>query len=499
MFSFLNARVILTHFFQKCNCFFEKVEKNLQIKIKGVADVLGEVYNYDEVKEMKRVLCIAVALCLVMGICIWGYQSVSEEYPSSNREMLARYCLIDDKNDKYINTVDALEVFLKIVDEERKDYWLSDWYSIDELEVLDETVDEETKKLLMQLYNEPYFLTVEDILRLDYSADITEYDALLFAVRLIGDTYFCVDSSAEYGYRTKEEVYGKAKEKGLIKSKNSRNAEKPISREKFYDIVSRAINTQFSLGGDGGPTKVKYADFLEKRLRKVDSEIVVTTTEIEIPFKWNDDFSVSAEMPLDLKNNDFDEDITAYTQSGKKIIAVAYGEKPDGIAVTAAQLCEMAARAYPEKLKEIEICYYKYDFEVHTKEEYIFKLDTSNIDIICQGNAPKVGVYTRNKGQWPVKTLSMAEGYSFKAGYFYTIVCKEHKYRKDEYNDTGYATFGNDTDRNTISDFGNRGSFGARYLDEIRLIEIKATKTGSDTFKVIVTPISENTFAVIEQ
>ncbi len=456
---------------------------------------------------MKRIMSLLVvllslAILIFMGIkvAVKAPEYVSGVYVGNSVDILNKYGLIDENADEYINTVDALKVFMKIYEEDFGGSWISSWYSIDELEMLDETVDEDIKKLLMELYYEaPYFLTVEDIIRLDYSADMTEYDALLFAVRLIGDTYYCVDQSAEYGYRTKEEVYSKAKEKGLIGSKKSHNAEKPILREKFYDIVCRAIHTEYSSGGMAGAMKVKHVDYLEKRLNSEKSETTVTTQEIEIPFKWNDDFSLSIEMPLDLKNDDFDEKITAYTQSGRKISAIAYGGKPNGIAVTSAQLCEMVAKAYPEKLKEIEICYYKYDFERHTKEEYILKIDTSNIDVIREGDSPKVDTYIRNKGQWPVQELSLKDGQLFKAGHYYTIVGKQHKYRKEKYNDTSYATFKNYTEQNTVSNFGNLGSFGAMYLDEIRLIEIKAEKTGADKFKVTVSPISEDMFKVIEK
>ena len=452
---------------------------------------------------MKKVLSIITVISIALGMCACGTTvpesenvAVFVENIGDSRVILAKYKLIDDKTDEYINTLDALKVFLRIFDEEFKGYWIEDWYCIDELAVLDDTVDEDTKKLLMQLYNERYFFKTEDILRLDYEEDMKEYDALLFAVRLIGDTYSCVDAPVEYSYSTKEEVYNRAQEKGLIKSANSKNADKPILRKEFYDLICRALNTEYSMGGYAGETRVKHIDYLEKRLYATKKEYDVTTKVSDIE---NGEFSIPEEMLFKFENEDFTKEITVYTQSGKQVyITNDYGHG-ENVLLTDIQLCEMAAKIYPESPEKIEVRYYDYDFDLFTKEEYVYNFDVSDIEIVRSGDAPTGGKYVRNKGQWPLQKLSLKEGEVFEKGTYYVICGKEEKYRKEEYNSTEYAVFKANDTANELTDFGVEGSFGVNKFDDVWLIKMKVSKSENGKIIISMTEKSESKLEVIEQ
>lgn len=418
-----------------------------------------------------------------------------EGYEAYNFDVLKKSGVIDDNDSEYIKVSDALDVFIKITcDEEDNEYYLEDWYAIDKLEVLDDSVNEELKGKLMNFYNRYDMITVDDILRLDYDAQLTEYDALLFAVRLIGDTYSCTDASEELFYKEKTEVYQKAFEKKLIDSDNCDNADKPILRKEFYEIINRAIFTLYNSGGYSGVSEVRIVDWL-LREPAVDNT-VVTTEEISPEIIWHEDFSVSWIVPEECKENRYFTSMRAYTESGKHVRGIGSGFF-DSISST--EIMEMVVAAYPEKLARIEIEHSKSDYDADTRKEYVFTIDTSNINVVCTGVAPEAGTYVTNKRQWPLQELSLEDGYEFKEGTYYILVSKEHEYRKDEYNNRSFAAFIAPKTANTLDGFGKLGSFGTSYFEEIRLVEATVSSNGTDDFTVTMTPPSESLFEVKER
>ena len=171
-------------------------------------------------------------------------------------------------------------------------------------------------------------------------------------------------------------------------------------------------------------------------------------------------------------------------------------------------------RAYPENPKYLRGKITKYYNDWAEKEEWIFNIDISDIQVIIFGNEMKPGIFKRFVGQWVPETISLDEGQYFKKNAYYLISSYEDinkaierkKYIEmitgSEYklNLVSYAIFKVEKDTSIINNENgdlNLNS-GGLNLDEIRIREIIISGNNNDGFTLFVTPESTNIFIVKE-
>jgi hypothetical protein len=183
-----------------------------------------------------------------------------------------------------------------------------EWYLIKELAPLDKKFSEEEKSFLISLFyavKRP-LLTREELFSLSLNAPLTEYDALKYVTRFIGNTYSCIDKPEEIGFTEQGQTYARAFDRKLILSKGEENASKPILRKDFYILLASAMNTKVSFGGDL-TVEATYFSFFENKAEKIymqEKKDLVHTGSLYAKPKFNDDFSLSWNVKKRLLDDD---------------------------------------------------------------------------------------------------------------------------------------------------------------------------------------------------
>lgn len=404
-------------------------------------------------------------------------------YKEGSFDYLCKYNIVEESDEEYITYREALRAFATLLGEDGSHSDLSDWYAIDEFEVLDDKINDDDKVLLLSIMEWRYILTRDDILSVDMDGLLTEGDALTFAVRSVGDTYSCTDYPVEMDYTTCEQVYCRACEKELWTSDNIENCNAPIKRYDFYELMNKVLFSSYASGGYAGVSYVRHINFFDRE-ETAAKEWTVTSEEIEVPIK-NDNLNFSWIKP-EFVTNDYFMSIDLLNDKGEEKGYSTSGRPHEKIADT--EIIEMILRNNGEKLSKLKVTYSLSDWTNRERAEYCFYIDLSFINVIHEGTPPTPDIYYRNKGQWPVKKLSLKEGEVFEEGKFYVIAGKETKYRKEEFNSTSYSVFRARKTENTVTDFGTTGSFGTNYGD-VRLMVAEI-----DMNTVRISAISEATF-----
>lgn len=404
----------------------------------------------------------------------------------------------DLKKDGYITNLETLEFIHKIVaGENTRD--LSEWYMGNTLEPLD-YLDDSIKSLLLDLLHagKNLILTYDDILSIDLEEETTNYQALVYITRMIGNTYGCTDYPEEYYYTEPSQTYQAAYEKGIIDEMQMENANLPILRQDFYALIHKAIFTEMTTGGYAVSKGRTIDDIISRNERTAQPEEapVESVNSVALAAVADDHMAISWTLPdayAHLYEEKYGTFFTVYTEDGKSVGGMGMGGMHTEISTTT--MIQYLAGAYPAKLDFIRCEYYRY--QGNEREEWTFDIDLPDITMQVEGTALSPGVFTHNENEWVPQKISLADGQRFRKDAYYLLTSYAHTYRKPEYNDVSRAVFTVEEDTDVFLNTKNVYlGVGRIYLEDIHIQEVMIHRTDKNQFIVRVTPESTETFTV---
>ncbi len=490
------------------------------VPIRMVCEAMGVTVNWDEGSKTVSLTCDDSFLADVNQDKDFGDQAIAffeqittagdnVSYEEGNLTLLAELGVIsmeDLNKNSYISNADALKTLHKAMGfdpEQPPD--LREWYRGTTLEPLD-YLDDAFKGVLLDLrYNgRNQVVTYDDILHMDFDKAITEYEALVYITRMIGDTYSCMDVPEELDFTEKSQTYQAAYEKGIIANTDMAGADLPILCTDFYDMVHKAIFVEVDIGGYT-PTTGRYVDTLINNMKEKDTppqeEVIVNTHAISAEPVLHDDMSITWVLPDGITEEDW-TDIALVTSDGTVINRASTTQAVTHIGAT--EIIDYITYAYPTKLDAIRCTYYQYEADATVREAYSFDIDISSITMQIEGDEITPGVYTHFQNQWVPERISLAEGQLFKNGAYYLLTSYEHAYRIPDYNLTSRVVFRAYETSNTLSELYKtdngipRFISGGVYMEDMHIQEVRVTGVPDTGFLLSVTPESTGIFKVEE-
>ena len=186
------------------------------------------------------------------------------QYEKGNLTPLIKFGIISDDDlnkSEYITTQEALNTIQKFYTMPSESYF-NRWYSSDKFESLN-NIDDSSKKLLIHLHSRN-LLTLDDIAELKLEDNLTNLQALTYTIRMTGSTYDCSSQIKEIRLSEPSDIYSTAYERNFIDTKDTANAQSPISRANFYELLNKILFFNYSRGGGAGI----YTTNLYKTLQK---------------------------------------------------------------------------------------------------------------------------------------------------------------------------------------------------------------------------------------
>ena len=438
------------------------------------------------------------------------YQTV--KYQAGNLDILVELSIISDEElnkGGYITNMETLTTFFSLIGGSYNGYQLSRWYSDDELKPLD-YLDDETKIMLLELSsnaNRP-ILTREDMLTLEFNENLTNYQALKYVTRLLGNTYGCTDTPEELEFTEKSQTYQAAYDKGIIQTIDMNDADAPILRKDFYQLIHKAIFVVIDVGGYA-PSKARFVDSLIERAERQEQpeEEEEEPAAIEIPIEAviNPDLSITWSVPEEYRQLIGADPMTDFaTIDDQGVVDLQLGSASFSEKLYAEQFIELYAKHYPQNFEYLRCTYYDFDLETGFGQRYYFDIDISNISMKIEGTQIKPGVFTNFKRQWVPESISLAEGYTFKENNYYLITTYDHAHRVPEYNRVTHMVFRAYETANTLyhPDAPNGGQLfiiaGGLDLEEAHIQELTIKGNATQGYTICATPESNEIFTVVE-
>lgn len=186
------------------------------------------------------------------------------QYKKGDLTPLIEFGIISDDDlnkGEYITTQEALNTIQKFYTMPSESYF-NRWYSSDKFESLN-NIDDSSKKLLIHLHSRN-LLTLDDIAELKLEDNLTNLQALTYTIRMTGSTYDCSSQIKEIRLSEPSDIYSTAYERNFIDSEDTANAQSPISRADFYELLNKILFFNYSRGGGAGI----YTTSLYKTLQK---------------------------------------------------------------------------------------------------------------------------------------------------------------------------------------------------------------------------------------
>lgn len=426
--------------------------------------------------------------------------SVQTPAPTSKKditEQLLKYNIIDEADidkDEYITVLEALKALGNLEYDEEYGYSadLSDWYYGDTFAPLD-YLDDEIKEMLLALSRWRSALKEDELLELDFNSNLTEYKALVYLTRMLGNTYGCTDYPIERDFTEVSQTYNSAVEKGLIDSADISYADEAITREKFYSLLIKTIYAPFLSGGEAGVNENRYIEMLNRRAKRIASATPKPekkeAEKIEIAVVFNDDMSVHWTVPDEYKERG--THISYITENGD--VEGLYGSLHIWEEIEADEIIKMISYNNGNVPKAIR-CEYTSD-----EGDVYFDIDLSNIELVTEDYTVEPGVYTPFERQWVPQYITLGDGYKFKKGAYYILVSYDHSYRLPEYNHTSHMIIKSEEDTGVFSN-EKHDTFkcGGIDFDDLHIREIIVEGNAKDGFKIHVTPESKEIFEINE-
>mgnify|MGYP000135950162 CR=1 FL=1 len=160
------------------------------------------------------------------------------QYKKGDLTPLIEFGIISDDDlnkGEYITTQEALNAIKNFQHYNVDDF--KNLYIYDYLKSFD-NISDESKILLSVL--ERTVLTLDDIININLEGNLTNLQALTYVGRLTGISYSS-DSDNVYDRSEPNEIYDYAYQNNLIENKDTSNAQSPITREDFYDLLNKVL------------------------------------------------------------------------------------------------------------------------------------------------------------------------------------------------------------------------------------------------------------------
>ena len=188
-----------------------------------------------------------------------------------------------DANDN-ITVLEGLKILFRITRDSRY-HDLRSWYTLPETEHLD-YLDEWDKLVLTSMWAEAVIQS-EEFTSINLDGFLTEYEALNYITRLLGNTYGCVQIKTESYFTTKEQTYDVAFQKALIKDTSMTNSDEIISREDYFILVYRALYANLLRGNIAGTHDFKYIDLFSDGIYDLDTEDIIINNYNNPDLEWD--------------------------------------------------------------------------------------------------------------------------------------------------------------------------------------------------------------------
>lgn len=186
-------------------------------------------------------------------------------YKQGDFSQLIKFGIISDDDlnkDGYITVAEALNTFSKFSTRTPDESMLNAWYSISKLEPTDDTYD--SAKISSIILKKDLVLTHNDILNLNFADNLTNLQVLTWVMRLTQSFYGCTRYIKDTDTYSTDDIYTAVYYRGLINSTDTSNAQLPISRADFYDLLNKVLFCSYVRGCYGG----NYTTSLYKTLQK---------------------------------------------------------------------------------------------------------------------------------------------------------------------------------------------------------------------------------------
>ena len=188
-------------------------------------------------------------------------------YKPGDFSQLIKFGIISDDDlnkDGYITVAEALNTFSKFSTITPDESMLSAWYSISKLEPTDDTYD--SAKISSIILKKNLVLTHNDILNLNFADNLTNLQVLTWVMRLTQSFYGCTRYIKDTDTYSIDDLYTAVYYRGLINSTDTSNAQLPISRADFYDLLNKVLFCSYVRGGYGGNYTTSLYETLQKQI-----------------------------------------------------------------------------------------------------------------------------------------------------------------------------------------------------------------------------------------
>ena len=440
---------------------------------------------------MKRFCAIFLILVLQLGLCACG-----GKYPD-----LLKYKVITQEEanrGEFITYLEALEAVWNIknlYDEETvrfQDFGVSSFGDL----------SADTQEKLSKLINDIYgpFLSLDELKIIEYAANLTRYKALVYATRLMPESFGCVIEGPldPLPFTTAAETYEWAKEKGLISEIDYSTIDEPIRRTEFYQLLENTIHTPYTTGGYSLTTKSILDRALESRKYTEEKNKALANNpemrEISVDITYHDDLSISWVYPEDF--SDYSIMIHPITKSGEEKWGSGTNYKfpyEDADSILYALFA-----SGPDDLLGLDFHIKKTDSHypgVYSDYAH-FRIMLPKIEIVYEEEPIEPDTIYQYPGVVTCKEITLKEGYTYKDDAYYMI----SQDREDDgqlhikalYNPI-YTYYDSYNDREELNINGLLNDPVDLHLQEITI-----TGNAQEGFILHITPPSEGVFKVAD-
>lgn len=169
------------------------------------------------------------------------------EYEKDNFAPLIQ-CGIISENDldkgEYITTQEVIDMISKLCFSRISENSLNEWDNYDCLKPLDNIDD--TQKISLLHLNAATILTLNDIIGLKFEDNLTNLQALTYAVRLADSYKTLYSQNFELTDASESDIYNAAYQHGFIENEDISNANSPILRKDFYELLNKVLFYNYS-------------------------------------------------------------------------------------------------------------------------------------------------------------------------------------------------------------------------------------------------------------
>lgn len=164
------------------------------------------------------------------------------EYEKDNFAPLIQCGIISENDltkDGYITTQEVINTISRLCFSRISENSLNEWYNYDCLKPLDNIDD--TQKISLLHLNAATILTLNDIIGLKFEDNLTNLQALTYAVRLADSYKTLYSQNFELTDASESDIYNAAYQHGFIENEDTSNANLPILRKDFYELLNKVL------------------------------------------------------------------------------------------------------------------------------------------------------------------------------------------------------------------------------------------------------------------